>query len=815
VISIEQIEIREFRGIRNLRLDFRGKSFAICGPNGTGKSGVVDAIEFALTGNISRLSGEGRGEVSVRQHGPHVDQRDNPEKANVKLSISIPALEKSATIERSVKAPNSPQISPRDPDVIKILKNAENHPEVVLSRRELIRYVIATPGDRAQEVQALLHLEQIEKVRSGLQRIANACERPLRSLQLVAREAGARLLAALGINELSAAKLLEAANAQRAILKLPALPSLSDKTSLIDGLAAAPSGQPQQIPKLQALEDLKTARQALEELAGPNVRDVVVGVVDELRRLSADTSLAESVRRELFLSTGIALATDALCPFCDAPWDIDNLRAHVQKKVAHLSELTTRRKAVEKRIALVVEVLRRSHSALEVLERHAKLLKPPIPLESTTGFIANCKTSIARLGTLLPLERTTEILESIQLVPAAVAAETENLTKSIHLLPDPSKQDAARELLTRAEERLLTYRDAMRKWKSAREEAQVSRKVSDIYSAASDRVLTGIYSAVQQHFSDLYSFVNKPDEKDFKAKLEPSLGKLGFDVDFYGRGFFPPGAYHSEGHQDGMGLCLYLALMRYVLGKGFTFAVLDDVLMSVDAGHRREVCALLRKEFPDTQFIVTTHDPIWLRHMETESLTTAESSVQFRTWSVEEGPTDWTSRDCWGEIEAHLRKNDVRAAAAHLRHYLEYIASELCHRLGASVAFRGDAQYSLGELLPAAIARMRRLYGKGKASANSWNRRDRVELLAMRGNAFDEVAATTRAEEWQVNAAVHYNAWANFHPKDFAPVAKAFQNLVSAFTCGDCGEYFRVAPYRGTPESVRCRCGEQFNLLDK
>ena len=57
MIRIESITIKEFRGIRNLTLDFKGKSFGICGPNGTGKSGVIDALEFGLTGNVSRLSG--------------------------------------------------------------------------------------------------------------------------------------------------------------------------------------------------------------------------------------------------------------------------------------------------------------------------------------------------------------------------------------------------------------------------------------------------------------------------------------------------------------------------------------------------------------------------------------------------------------------------------------------------------------------------------------------------------------------------------------------------------------------------------------
>lgn len=68
MIQIEQIEISEFRGIRHLVLTLGKKSFGIAGPNGTGKSGIVDAIEFALTGNITRLGGEGTGEISVKSH---------------------------------------------------------------------------------------------------------------------------------------------------------------------------------------------------------------------------------------------------------------------------------------------------------------------------------------------------------------------------------------------------------------------------------------------------------------------------------------------------------------------------------------------------------------------------------------------------------------------------------------------------------------------------------------------------------------------------------------------------------------------------
>ena len=34
MIKVDSIIIKEFRGIRDLTLDFKGKNFAICGPNG-------------------------------------------------------------------------------------------------------------------------------------------------------------------------------------------------------------------------------------------------------------------------------------------------------------------------------------------------------------------------------------------------------------------------------------------------------------------------------------------------------------------------------------------------------------------------------------------------------------------------------------------------------------------------------------------------------------------------------------------------------------------------------------------------------------
>lgn len=141
MIKIQSIHIEEFRGIRSLDIDFDGSTFAISGPNGSGKSGVIDAIEFGLTGQIGRLMGRGTQGLSVAEHGPHVDKAKFPDAAFVELRVQLPSLGKSAVIVRRVSAPKKPKVDPDDAEVINTLSEVAEHPEIMLSRREILRFI--------------------------------------------------------------------------------------------------------------------------------------------------------------------------------------------------------------------------------------------------------------------------------------------------------------------------------------------------------------------------------------------------------------------------------------------------------------------------------------------------------------------------------------------------------------------------------------------------------------------------------------------------------------------------------------------------
>ena len=58
-----------------------------------------------------------------------------------------------------------PIITPgNDPEIKSIVEELQRHPELALTRREMIKYVLAAPGDRARQAQALPRLDQFETI---------------------------------------------------------------------------------------------------------------------------------------------------------------------------------------------------------------------------------------------------------------------------------------------------------------------------------------------------------------------------------------------------------------------------------------------------------------------------------------------------------------------------------------------------------------------------------------------------------------------------------------------------------------------------
>jgi len=520
------------------------------------------------------------------------------------------------------------------------------------------------------------------------------------------------------------------------------------------------------------------------------------------------------------VETGLPLVTDGVCPLCDLTWpDAEALRKHLADKLARSEAAAKLQQRIQAAAGEVVGQLRGVRGLIQAAQPHAVTMGQSALQKSFLDWSNDIAAFEAKLGTVESIRQESERLTTDPLAtPSTMAAGTDALRTAIEALPDQTATESARSFLSVAQDRWTQVRQARATATKATAAHKAAAAVYEKYNAVADAALTTLYKTVEDDFSNYYRQINSDDESSFKAGLSPTAGKLDLEVDFYGLGMFPPMAYHSEGHQDGMGVCLYLALIRQLLKSDFRLAVLDDVVTSVDANHRRQFCKLLKDVFPDVQFIMTTHDEVWARLMQSSGLIARRSLARFHGWTVDGGPLYGQGGDFWTQIEADLTKDDVPGAAHKLRRNLEASLADIAAGIQGQVVFRPDNNYDLSSFFTAVKGRHGDLLKKATASANSWNNetaKQKVEnLKAERAKAM----CAQDGENWAINALVHNNDWATMTKADFAPVVEACKQFLDLFTCSNatCDGWVYVLGISGKEEELRCSCGSfALNLRKK
>ena len=803
MIQLVEIDIEQFRGIRNLKLEFNRESFGIQGPNGAGKSGVIDAIEFALTGDVSRLGGTGTKELSVKKHGPHVDYANKPQAAVVRLTVYLANLDETATITRTADAPAKPQILVRDPSthtkVVEALDQVAKHPEIALTRREIVAFILATESERAERVQVLLRLSWIKKTRAALTKARNTCRGGAKAAKEALHASEESLKAHLQIADLEEPSILNAINKRRELLGLTTADKTLPANELADGLMASSAV----VNKQSVLNDLAVLIKAAKDT---DLVDALVDIQSHLEVLDDNPNLWKAVRSQSLLEAGLGLIEDELCPLCDHAWnDEQQLRTHLMEKLKkakqasqHLDAIKQAATTASNKIDSVCSLatpLRRAAGRLELNSEEQALTDWTASLAEIRGYLRSVEGLCAnrdQLGTTLFSPDVEDLLSKLEI--------------QFQSLPDDESLNAARSFVSVAVERIQKWQQCQLDAEESAAASQLAQTTYDAFWDAARFVLESVYAKIEDSFIESYRFINRDDESSFVASLTPDEGKLDLKVEFHGRGLFHPGAYHSEGHQDGMGLCLYLALMRQQFGNEFRLVLLDDVVMSVDKVHRKQLCRLFKEEFPETQFIITTHDDAWFHQMCKAKLIKPGFGVRFRGWSVEDGPKVSTQTEVWDEVEKALEVDKVPEAAAALRRHLEFVATELADGLQAQVTFRADHDHSMGDLFPSVLKKFSKLLKQAKKVASAWGDTEAEASVVALESTFDSARHEADAESWAVNKAIHYNAWADFGKADFEDVVNAYKSLLDCMACSVCQQWL-LPNTRQNPDAIRCECG--------
>jgi DNA-directed RNA polymerase subunit RPC12/RpoP len=202
--------------------------------------------------------------------------------------------------------------------------------------------------------------------------------------------------------------------------------------------------------------------------------------------------------------------------------------------------------------------------------------------------------------------------------------------------------------------------------------------------------------------------------------------------------------------------------------------VLDDVLTTVDAGHRLRVARLLAREFEDYQFIITTHDQLWAKELERAIPNTR--LVQLRKWNLEQGVdcqqnilSDW---EYYEQQALNGRPQDTIAGAGR---NLEKFLSQMRGNLGLKVPAKRDRNYTIGDLYNPFFAWVNK---------SQLERADRPEFAAELEALWKELDEVWRLRNW---SGAHFNEWAaTVTPDEALSFLDAIKRLVTSFECPVC-----------------------------
>ncbi len=805
-MKINELQIRNIRGIKDASFTPKGENLVIFGPNGTGKSAVVDAIDFLVSGKISRLTGEGTRCLKLGEHGCHVDSQKNLENATISAKVELGG--EKLTICRSISDPRKIKVDPIGKQaLVESYFEKSRIGQYILSRREILSYITAEAGKRGEQIQALLDLSVIEDLRKTLGTVNNRSEQELGNAERELKKSENEICNLFSINSFSKEELLAKINLLKKDLGAIKIDELTIEK--IKGAGGAEYHNEQDhFTITQIRKFILGAKNALLEKEGVFEKiDKIKSIIENIRK---DAELKNYLNQIRLLEAGIQLTGDSSqCPLCGQSWTEGKFIEHLErrkKRIESNKEKHDQLKALFKISLEKIDLLR---------DNLTKLSKAKKQLRITPDSEAVVNETIVGLSLWMSTLQDPEKLIENNKFPEVSLEETlaKGAVEKNLLSPLENKVREIGDRVSKKENTRNTLSKIEILWSQYEEKANIKKRKKllngraklalELFKQSRDKVLRELYEKIKQDFEIFYKTLHSEDEDNFSAMFSHTGAALNFEVDFYGRAMVPPHALHSEGHQDSMGICLFLALNKYLSRENIKVVILDDVVMSIDNDHRRKVCQLLKKFFPDTQFVITTHDTIWAKQLKSEGIVSKSNSIQFLNWHVESGPTFKNDEDLWDRINHLLGENNIAGASFELRKNAECFFSEVCSLLAAKVPYNERFRWDLGELTAAAIGTYKDYLKRAKENASKYNNKSLLDELSEIEKYAGKVIARSQVEQWAINENVHYNKWANFSKADFTPVVTAFKDLFALFNCNEC-----KAPLEKGGKTLSCNCGK-------
>lgn len=765
-VKIKKVNIHAFRGIPDLELELEGRSLLLRGENGTGKSSIMEAIEFFFTGKVSSL--EGVQGLSLQHHGPHVNFTAND------VNIEITFDPGNVSLYRTFAAMPSPS------------KQLEEYFQVtqkgtfILSRSQILAFIISKPADRFRAIGSILGIEPLDDVELEMMRLRDELEGKVISKKGEIDRLTKDLSSIIGKDVIGVSEILPVLNEMLQGADLPLIKSLEEVDKHAEQMLKS-------VRKAESLDKIWVLNQILETTKAPLISE---GIINELSDLNEKVGnlLQDKVRLELsvadLLETGRRVIDQEkldICPLCEQRIDRETLLAEIDKRLATLRNLSNKASEI-RRISVPITdnlqgILSKIEATIQKVEQFSELADEKGKLQGISDFL---KGFITRAASAIDLKNDILIQEFIQQknifngIAVAISTKCSQLLESIGLTEEERKVLEVVRLIEQARTKAKDISKINIEVKIYQKYHKIAGTIYSSFSEIKKTKIQEIYNAIQGDIQRFYSTLHS-DEPHSNIELIVALGRRAsteLRIESFGRRE-DPRALKSEGHLDSLGLCIFLAFVKK-FNEGCSLIVLDDVVTTIDAGHRENICKLLFEEFGDKQLIITTHDGVWYEQLcayqRVYGIDGIFKNLIITGWNVDRGPAMQPYKPRWEKIQEKITAGDKTGAGGDGREYLEWVLKKICKITNAPVPVNNWDSGMVGDLLPHAKKRIESLIREEEFKARILESFQSLESTIIMGNLLSHDNILT--EEVSIE---EVNRFCN-----------SVHNLHSVFLCPNC-----------------------------
>lgn len=584
-----------FRGAAaSAPLDLKGRSMVVYGANGSGKSTFVDALEYTLCeGRIHHLAHEYSGRNQERA----VLNTHKPAESSGEISITF-ADDSGLLVSISAQGSHSVDGSGKQH------LGGWDYRRTVLRQDEVSRFVHSTKGEKYSVLLPLLGLSYLETTAENLRQLGAA----------ISKQSGAREAAgALKTTKTQFSSIFgtsTSGGAERAMrilcaefVQQPHDHSAAECAALVEGVIDKRLGDATELQRIQI---------AVEQLALLDVRKHLTDVREAAATLARSADMLVQAKLEVLRSSADYLGRAGTeqtvqCPACGTMVVRVDMEKHVEAEMKRLDSVIRSSKEYRNRLAALAEVVNRARElcSSDQIIAWAVSQGPEVVAKVAAAAHLSALSEAAEEHELQSIEE--------RLIPTVVAAAS-----AAAFLPPPAAE------LAHAKEKLLAARGLLAAemgTAASRRGEQLSEFVRARESAVRDEIRsqsTKVISAISGDVQRMWQLLHPGEPIEDVCLKVPEDADKAIDVElkFYGKQLGSPRLTLSEGYRNSLGLCVFLAMAARDTTPD-TPIVLDDVIVSLDRGHRGMVAQLIEGEFPNRQVLLLTHDRGWysdLRH---------------------------------------------------------------------------------------------------------------------------------------------------------------------------------------------------------